>query len=835
MAAGRTIESGDKSIHDRNDLNLNFTGYDSPHLYSSVASAESKDVGFHSNIVSIDSLSFSSRRYIFNGNLDPNDGASFFFTSTDDKALYSGKWHDTSVGARKDGNTISTASEIDFLDIERFAPIRMFSWAGASIDAYKNIINIHSIKNVSIFEGISIFDRHDSYLEDPGHQYVVIRENTINLSGSTKVNQRIAGISIDLEGANYWGAEVWIENNKISFSNLKDAGGVYGIYSKWEDFEVSGAQMWKLHSNDNELTLSNSNVNKVVTAYLGDITFGYFTTESNNDRSYSVENNVLRINNSTVSGNAAAIYVLEPDKDNHISTFPISNNNVYLTDSTVEGGVFGTTSNISSTATEADGIDADNQITATGINHVGFLAGFKTLNLVADNRNHSEGGVDGSKAVITLTAPNTNLDLTNRELTLSPASADLSDTGIYNLIHVAGENSSLTVKSGTWITYNDTFKQTAWKLVSDNNSDLKYEKDETLAICFDDESCGQTSGGDDEKDPDVGPGDKPGDNPNDNEGNNPPIIKPSEQKPTDNAKTLAENYLGSAALISLGTEYIADEGLAMIVDSAKLPGKNVFGAIYGGTGKYHTGSRLDLDSATLITGISAMTEKQKLAISAFVEAGWGDSEGHVNQAHAKADHNVYSFGTAMRFFTDSPWYFDASARLGVARFDYTGNFATESVKFDHSGIYAALHGAVGYAYPITEDTTLDSYLRYAFTYLEGGSEKLHNRAQDTFKMDSIRASAFRIGTRVKGHLGQNQYLNYRVGAAYEKVVDGDANTKIDGMSIDAPSLNGDTGILEIGLAKRPTVNSPWGVDVTLKGYAGDRDGLYGSATVNYIF
>ena len=285
----------------------------------------------------------------------------------------------------------------------------------------------------------------------------------------------------------------------------------------------------------------------------------------------------------------------------------------------------------------------------------------------------------------------------------------------------------------------------------------------------------------------------------------------------------------------MGTEYIADEGLAMIVDSAKLPGKNVFGAIYGGTGKYHTGSRLDLDSATLITGISAMTEKQKLAISAFVEAGWGDSEGHVNQAHAKADHNVYSFGTAMRFFTDSPWYFDASARLGVARFDYTGNFATESVKFDHSGIYAALHGAVGYAYPITEDTTLDSYLRYSFTYLEGGSEKLHNRAQDTFKMDSIRASAFRIGTRVKGYLGENQYLNYRVGAAYEKVVDGDANTKIDGMSIDAPSLNGDTGILEIGLAKRATINSPWGVDVTVKGYAGDRDGVYGSATLNYVF
>ena len=832
-----TTNTDNNIVHDQNDHH-NLTNISNTNLFGSKGDGDSGSAGFNSNTLTIDSLIFEDFIFplIINGNANSDIGTfSLYRAENIGGSLVAGSFFpDISPTAKQDGNTITTATEINFLGIDRFAPIRLIKSSDGLVSAYKNDIRIHSIKNVHNFEGISIKADHSEKPTDVGTHYVSVIDNIITLSGSTDVDGRIAGAIIDFHGENQWNSEFNVLNNTITFSNLKDTGNVYGIYSNLED--NNRAYIWKFRSKDNKLTLSNSNAKDVVTAYLGDISLGSWEGADLTwrKRDYSVQNNELKLINSTVTGNAAAVYVLQPGQDDPVS-FPISNNNVYLTESTVEGGVFGTTSNMSNTATQADGIDANNQITATGINHVGFLAGFKTLNLVADNRNHSEGGVDGSKAVITLTAPNTNLDLTNRELTLSPASADISDSGIYNLIHVAGENSSLTIKSGTWITYNDTFKQTAWKLVSDNNSDLKYEKDETLAICFGDESCGQTSGGDDEKDPDVGPGDKPGDNPNDNEGNNPPIIKPSEQKPTDNAKTLAENYLGSAALIGLGTEYIADEGLAMIVDSAKLPGKNVFGAIYGGTGKYHTGSRLDLDSATLITGISAMTEKQKLAISAFVEAGWGDSEGHVNQAHAKADHNVYSFGTAMRFFTDSPWYFDASARLGVAHFDYTGNFATESVKFDHSGIYAALHGAVGYAYPITEDTTLDSYLRYSFTYLEGGSEKLHNRAQDTFKMDSIRASAFRIGTRVKGYLGENQYLNYRVGAAYEKVVDGNANTKIDGMSIDAPSLNGDTGIFEVGLAKRPTIQSPWGVDVTVKGYAGDRDGLYGSATVNYVF
>ena len=544
-----------------------------------------------------------------------------------------------------------------------------------------------------------------------------------------------------------------------------------------------------------------------VNVSLNTITDAVFTT---------YKNNFVEINNSSVGGD---VYGAAAGKEKNYS---LENNTVNLVNATVKGTVYGATAGINTLVA----INGKNYIKAQGINSVGHLDGFEklTLNIGQDNYSTIDEGVAGDKAVITLTG-NDSLSFENRSIELNTAQGfQVPADGYFNLIHVKG-NGTLTIPDKTTISYTDTFKLTKWSIVGDQ---LEYGDGETFALSFENSAgAGET-----------GSGETGGDTGGDTEGgeeNTPSIITPTEQKPTDNAKTLAENYLGSAALIGLGTEYIADEGLAMIVDSAKLPGKNVFGAIYGGTGKYHTGSRLDLDSATLITGISAMTEKQKLAISAFVEAGWGDSEGHVNQAHAKADHNVYSLGTAMRFFTDSPWYFDASARLGVARFDYTGNFSTESVKFEHSGIYAALHGAVGYAYPITEDTTLDSYLRYSFTYLEGGSEKLHNRSQDSFKMDSIRASAFRIGTRVKGYIGEDQWLKYRVGAAYEKVVDGDANTKISGMSIDAPSLNGDTGILEIGLAKRATVQSPWGVDVTLKGYAGDRDGVYGSATLNYVF
>ena len=596
------------------------------------------------------------------------------------------------------------------------------------------------------------------------------------------------GVVVTTSNGNVQNINVELKNNLVT---TDQATGYYAIASEF-GYQVptplSLTDTVSLVLEDNALAIKNeSEFVRAVGALLN--------FDSSHTENIIVNRNSVEIDNSSISEYVAAVRLNADTKYKEISS-----NSVTLKDATVVGGVFGAVIGDDYLMSYQE-VDSNNIVKASGRNYVGTIGGFKQLSLtVSENNKSVSADAESDKAVIVITGTDKKIDFANREIIVEAEDGvTLANNEVLNLITVSGVGSSVVLPEGFKISKGDTFKVTDYKILGD---DMTFDTGETLAITVTDVTVpvdpeptpptDEEEGGE-ENNPDDG---NSGDNADD--GNNQGSWEVT-TKPTDNAKTLAENYLGSAALIGLGTEYIADEGLAMIVDSAKLPGKNVFGAIYGGTGKYHTSSRLDLDSTTLITGVSAMTEKQKMALSAFVEVGWGDSEGHVNQAHAKADHNLYSMGTAMRFFTDSPLYFDASARLGVVRFDYTGNFTTESVKFEHSGLYAALHGAVGYAYPITEDTTLDSYLRYSFTYLEGGSEKLHNRSQDSFKMDSIRASAFRVGTRVKGYIGENQWLNYRVGAAYEKVVDGDANTKISGMSIDAPSLNGDTGIFEIGV------------------------------------
>ncbi len=93
--------------------------------------------------------------------------------------------------------------------------------------------------------------------------------------------------------------------------------------------------------------------------------------------------------------------------------------------------------------------------------------------------------------------------------------------------------------------------------------------------------------------------------------------------------------------------------------------------------------------------------------------------------------------------------------------------------------------------------------------------------------------AVRAGARLLGDF--NDYASWKVGAAYEHVFDGDAESAVNSFSLDVPSLEGDTGVFELGLRIRPSLESNWAVDLGAKGYVGDREGVTGNMTVRYSF
>lgn len=434
-------------------------------------------------------------------------------------------------------------------------------------------------------------------------------------------------------------------------------------------------------------------------------------------------------------------------------------------------------------------------IKASGTVSAGHLTGFDKLELTFSEANNTDSG----KALLTLTGSET-LALDDATVTLQAAEGT-AESGSYKLVQLG--NAKISLNENTSFQTGGTFFTKEWDFNAAVDEGLTEITEDLLIV------EGNLMAGD--------------------------ILIAGTESANDNSKTLAESLLGSVAFVNQGAEFIADEGMRAVVASAKAGAVTAFGAIHGGTSEYETGSHVDVDGVTLATGVATKIDDYTLA--GFIEAGWASSESHVSGTSADGDHDYYGVGAAVRYQFQSPFYLDGSLRLGMASTEFDGRYADASARYDADSFYGTMHVGAGYVLPLSNGLDLDIYGRYVLTYLDGDDVNLHTADGESYSMDSTTTHAFRIGARLTGEVRDN--LTWRAGLAYEHVADGDAESHVEAQGVraalDVPSLEGDTGILELGLTMKPDASSPWAVDLGLKGYAGDREGVAGSASVTYRF
>lgn len=311
-------------------------------------------------------------------------------------------------------------------------------------------------------------------------------------------------------------------------------------------------------------------------------------------------------------------------------------------------------------------------------------------------------------------------------------------------------------------------------------------------------------------------------------------IGASSVKVSESSKTLAEAQLGSVAFVTQGAEFVADEGMRSIRAAAKEGSFTAFGAMAGGYNRYETGSHVDVEGFSLAVGTAGRIDN--LTLAGFVEAGWASSESHVASTEADADHDYYGVGAAMRYDFQSPFYLDGAVRLGQISTEFDGSYGTGTAKYDADGLYATAHIGAGYVFDLTPDVKLDAYGRYLLSYVEGDDVTLESDAKERFSMDDTTTHAVRLGARLEGAF---QTFDWYAGLAYEHVFDGKAEGELKfagaTAALDAPSLKGDSAIVDLGFTMKPEANGPWTIGVGLKGYAGDRRGGTGSVNVLYTF
>ena len=523
-----------------------------------------------------------------------------------------------------------------------------------------------------------------------------------------------------------------------------------------------------------------TNKNTVVSVNKSDITNGYVAgtlVALADGGQVEINNQTVVVSYSTVDD----VYGTGIVASGNVSA-RINNQTIVLDNATVVGGVYDVSiKNGTSTRSGNDVELTNSRLQLSGINEVGSISGFDTIGLNVTEANKMNAVLTVKKA----TGGQTEFD----GVTLEIASDDFLDSSdTYQLINVEGGKytfKDLTVKESH--TFIETTYTADGDVVLGNGENLTSENN---------------------------------------------LFNNKTVRATESSKTLAESLLGTVAFINQGAEFIADEGIAAMVDAAKLGEVTAFGVMQGGSTHYNTGSYVDVDGVTFMAG-AGLRVNPNWTMAGFVEAGWANSASHVEGTRGDGDHEYFGVGFATRYQTDGVLYVDGSLRAGRATTEFAGRYGQDSASYDAKSLYMSAHVGLGALWDLSESLKLDTYARYMVTYLDDDDVSLNNRYNDKLDLDSTVTHAVRAGARLLGDF--NDYASWKVGAAYEHVFDGDAESAVNSVSLDVPSLEGDTGVFELGLRIRPSLESNWAVDLGAKGYVGDREGVTGNMTVRYSF
>lgn len=380
---------------------------------------------------------------------------------------------------------------------------------------------------------------------------------------------------------------------------------------------------------------------------------------------------------------------------------------------------------------------------------------------------------------------------------------DLSDTSIN--IHVSGlnpgdsfelidlaEGQSISVSTDTVFNKSDTFTTESWNVAEDSTLSGTISSD-TLKDILDASSYRKSA--------------------------------------NSSASTLSESILGSMAMISQATEFVADEGLLIAESSARSDATTLFGAMYGGKSSYDTAGDLDLDSMHLIVGAS--TRVSDTVLAAFFEAGWGDSDNRYATSSGNADHEYYGVGLALRHFVSDTFFLDASLHGGMSSTDYSGRFASSGATFDDNSLFAAAHLGAGMRFALTDTLMTEVYGRYALNWLSSESIRIDAADRSTLEYDDVFVHTLRFGTRLRHQL--TDQFAWSAGLAYERTLQSDLKADVNNLAIDGVSLEGNTGVGELSATYRKSADSPWAASIALKGYVGQRQGAAGQVRLDYRF
>ena len=262
--------------------------------------------------------------------------------------------------------------------------------------------------------------------------------------------------------------------------------------------------------------------------------------------------------------------------------------------------------------------------------------------------------------------------------------------------------------------------------------------------------------------------------------------------------------------------------------------------------RHETGSSINMSTVSLLAGLGTGIETAagKLSAGAFFEYGKGSyttSNSFSGSADINGDGNSWYMGggilAKMDFLQTGPghFYLEGSAHMGTVHNEYDSNDLRDAsgnvAKFDMDSPYYSLHGGAGYVWNMGCGHDLDIYGRYIWTRVQGTDDTLTTK--DRFEYDDMDSSRVRFGVRYT-YSGSERFKPY-VGAAYEHEFAGSCESTAYGHPVAAPSLEGSSGMGELGIIMKPAESLPLSINLGVQGFVGQKQGISGSCNAVYEF
>lgn len=312
---------------------------------------------------------------------------------------------------------------------------------------------------------------------------------------------------------------------------------------------------------------------------------------------------------------------------------------------------------------------------------------------------------------------------------------------------------------------------------------------------------------------------------------------------SDQAKSFVETRAGMTDFINRGADLLTTSGMSAIrkgagSESDKQKGKyDLWAVMSRGSMSVESGSQIDTAGWNLSLGWAQEIRKKDRTwfVSPFIEYGKGSYDSHLDDGtHGSGKLSYLGAGVFARMEKEDGLWLQGALHAGRAKSDYTGSISAGTVSnYDSSDTYVAAELSVGKTMKLKGGDKLDASLRYLWSHQNGGDVAIRTgKYNDVYDFAAVNSHRLRLGARYSHKESEGNELY--AGLYWEYEFSGKACASFMGYEAPSPSLRGGSALLELGWRFQPK-DSRVSYDLNLSGWQGKREGVTGSARVNWAF